>query len=155
MVGLGFALYRDGFVSYTRTPGPQTVQNTCTAELAAVATAVTHLPVLPHHTTITTMTSNQAALLAICRPRQQLGKRSIKQIYEKVRALRARANTVRGHWVSSLCTVELSGCAKRAAKPVLGTGENPRGRVDTGQGDNFDGDEESDQGQSGTPSKYR
>jgi hypothetical protein len=36
--------------------------------------------------TITILTSNQAALLAIGHPQQQSGQGSIKQIYEKVRA---------------------------------------------------------------------
>ena len=50
-MGLRFRLQLvAGPVSYTRTLGPRTEQNTYTAELAAVATAVTHLPALapPH-----------------------------------------------------------------------------------------------------------
>ena len=127
MVGLGFAFSGGGPVSYTRTLGPRTEQNTYTAELAAVATAVTHLPALAHHMTITILSSNQAALLAIGHPQQQSGQGSIKQIYEKVRALRVRANTVRGQWVPSLRTVEVSGRAKRAAKQSTEQGKTPEG----------------------------
>jgi len=127
MVGLGFALSDDGPVSYAKTLGPRTEQNTYTAELAAVATAVTHLPALVHHMTITILSSNQAALLAIGHPQQQSGQGSIKQIYEKVRALRVRANTVRGQWVASLRTVEVSGRAKRAAKQSTEQGKTPEG----------------------------
>ena len=51
MVGLGFAFRDYGPVSYTRTLGPQTEQNTYTAELAAMAMAMTRIPAHAHHMT--------------------------------------------------------------------------------------------------------
>lgn len=125
LVGSGFALRGDISISATMTIGPQTEQNTYTAELAAVAMAVTHLPSLAHHMTITILTSNQAALLAICHPRQQSGQESIKQIYKKVRELRARANIIQGQWMPLVRTVEVSDCAKMEARQSTEQGKSP------------------------------
>jgi hypothetical protein len=122
LVGLGgtvrdtTAEVLDRPVSYSITLGPKTEQNSYTAELAAMAMAVTCPPVPLHNRTITLLTSNQAALLAINHPQQQSGQGSIKQIYNGVRALRDRGNIVRGQWVPTQRDLEISGLAKRAAK---------------------------------------
>src|SRR4051794_32985687 len=79
VVGLGGAIIDttaevlDGPVLYSVTLGPRTEQNPYTAELAAVAIAVTSPPVRLRNRAITVLTSNQAALLAISHPRQQSG----------------------------------------------------------------------------------
>ena len=95
--------------------------------------------------TITILSSNQAALLAIGHPdNSNQGKgASNRSILEKVRALRVRANTVRGQWVPSLRTVEVSGRAKRAAKQSTEQGKTPEGESKAGQGDHFNRDETS------------
>ena len=132
VVGLGGAVrdttaeMLDRPVLYSVTLGPKTGQNPYSAELAAVAMAVTHPPVHLHNRTITILTSNRAALLAISRPRQQSGQDSIKQIYIGVRALREGGNTVRAQWVPSRRNLELSGLAKRAAKKSTEPGRTPQ-----------------------------
>ena len=79
VVGLGGAVrdttaeVLDGPVLYSMTLGLRTEQNTYTAELAAIAMAVTCPPVRLHNRTITILTSNQAALSAISHPQQQSG----------------------------------------------------------------------------------
>jgi hypothetical protein len=110
------------------TLGPGSEQNAYTAELAAVAMALTCPPVRLHNRIITILTSNQAALLAISHPRQQSGQGSIKQIYKGVRALSERDNTVRGQWVPSQRNLEVSGLAKRAAKKSTERGKTPEGQ---------------------------
>jgi hypothetical protein len=131
LVGLGgtvrdtTAEVLDRPVSYSMTLGPKTEQNPYTAELAAVAMAVTCPPVPLHNRTITILTSSQAALLAISHPQQQSGQGSIKQIYHGIRALRDRGNIVRGQWVPSQRNLEVSGLAKRAAKKSTELGKTP------------------------------
>jgi hypothetical protein len=134
MVGLGGTVHDmtaevlDGPVSFSMTLGLRTEQNPYTAELAAVAMAVTSTPVHLRNRTITILTSNQAALLAISHPQQQSGQGSIKQIYHGVRALRERGNTVRGQWVPSQRKLEVSCFAKRAAKKTTERGRTPEGQ---------------------------
>jgi hypothetical protein len=134
LVGLGGAVrdttaeVLDGPVLYSMTLGLRTDQNPYTAELAAVAMAVTCPPVRLHNRIITILTSNQAALLAISHPRQQSGQGNIKQIYHGVRALRERGNTVRGQWVPSQRNLEVIGFAKRAAKKTTERGKTPEGQ---------------------------
>jgi hypothetical protein len=84
--------------------------------------AVTCPPVPLHNKAITILTSNQAVLSAISHPQQQSGQGSIKQIYNGVRALRDRGNTVRGQWVPSQRNLEVGGLAKRAAKKATEPG---------------------------------
>jgi hypothetical protein len=87
--------------------------------------AVTCPPVPLHNKTITILTSNQAVLSAISHPQQQSGQGSIKQIYNGVRALRDRGNTVRGQWVPSQRNLEVGGLAKGAAKKATEPGKTP------------------------------
>lgn len=131
LVGLGgvvqdtTATVLDGPVSYSKTIGLKTGQNTYTAELAAVALAVTCPPVRLHNRTITVLTSNQAALLAIDHPQQQSGPGSIKQIYQGIGMLREQGNIVQGQWVSSQRKLAVSVLAKRAAKKSTARGKTP------------------------------
>lgn len=112
-------------VLYSVTLGPRTEQNPYIAELGAIAVALTSPPVYLHNRTITVVTSNQAALLAIQNPRQQSGQGSIRQIYRGVRMLRDRGNTVLGRWVPVQQNLEISGLAKGAAKKATEPGKTP------------------------------
>ena len=134
VVGLGGAI-RDtttqvlnGTVLYSMTVGLRTEQNPYTAELAAIAVALTSPPAYFHHRTITIVTSNQAALLAIQNPRQQSGQSSIKQIYHGVRTMRERGNTLLGRWVPSEQHLEVGGLGNGAAKKATELGKTPEGR---------------------------
>ena len=119
----------DETVLYSMTVGPRTEQNPYTAELAAIAVAFTSPPAYFHNRTITIVTSNQAALLAIQNPQQQSGQGSVKQIYRGVRAMRERGNTLLGRWVPSEQRLDVGALAKRAAKKATELGKTPEGQL--------------------------
>ena len=132
MVGFGSAIsdttmeVPEEAISSSTTLGPVTEQSVYTAELAAVAVAVTCPPVYLHHKTITILTSNQAVLLAIANPHQQSGRDSLKQIYRAIHKLRERGNTVQGQWVPGRRKLKLMDRAKRVAKMSTDLGKKPK-----------------------------
>ena len=66
-------------ITYSATLGARTEQNPYTAELAAMAMAMTQLPLHLVGRQITIISSNQGALLATSQPRHQSGQTSIER----------------------------------------------------------------------------
>jgi hypothetical protein len=73
--------------------------------------AVRSLPPTVQGRQITILSSNQAALLAVSQPRQQSGQVSVHRIYDAVRKLKERGNSVQSVWMPAQ---EESGPGKRA-----------------------------------------
>ena len=122
LVGFGSAIYETtmeaprALVPVSRTLGSVAEQGVYTAELAALAVTVTCLPVNHQHKSITILTNNQAVLHALANPQQQAGPESLRRIYRAIQRLRERGNTVQGQWMPSRRKLELTECAKSAAK---------------------------------------
>lgn len=74
------------------------------------------------------VTSNQAALLAVIQPKHQSGQASIGQIYEAARTLRKGGNRVLIAWVPSQGGFELGRKAREAAWRATEQGRSPRGQ---------------------------
>jgi hypothetical protein len=110
--------------TYRATLGPRDQQNPYTAELAATAVAVEALQFHQHicNIVITTIRSNQAALLAISHPQQQSGQSSVVRIYGAARELREKGNVICGTWVPAQEGIELKSKAKTAARQVTERG---------------------------------
>lgn len=115
-------------VTYSITLGTRTEQNPYTAELAAIAMAMRHLPPSLTRRQITICTSNQAALLAVGQPKHQSGQASIKEVYHAASTLRTRGNHVVIAWVPSQGEFELGKKAKEAARRATEEGQIPQGQ---------------------------
>ena len=132
MVGFGSAICDDTMevpeerISSSTTLGPVTEQSVYTAELAAVAVALTCPPVFLQRKSITILTSNQAVLLAIGNPQQQSGQDSLKQIYRALHQLRERGSTVQGQWVPGRRKLKVTDRARSAAKMSTDLGRKPK-----------------------------
>jgi hypothetical protein len=114
--------------TYSVTLGARTEQNPYTAELAAMAIAIKHLP--PHLVgrQITIFASNQGSLLAASQPRHQSGQTSIEEIYEIIRMLRKGGNSISMVWVPSQGIFELGRRAKQVARQATEPGQTPQER---------------------------
>jgi hypothetical protein len=77
---------------------------------------------------ITIFISNQAAILVINRPKQQLGQHSITQIYETVRKLKEGRNRILLRWVPAHDEFQLGRDAKKAARRATEVGRLPQKR---------------------------
>ena len=132
LVGFGSTIYEtimeapQAPVAVSRTLGSVAEQSVYTAELAAVAAALTSPAVYQRHQTITVLTSNQAVLRTIADPQQQSGQGSLRQIYRAIERLRERGNTVQGQWMPGRRKLELTECAKSAAKMSTELGRMPQ-----------------------------
>ncbi|KAH8654697.1 hypothetical protein BGZ61DRAFT_467657 [Ilyonectria robusta] len=71
----------------------RTEQNPFSAELAAMAYALRHLPGLRYRS-VALLTSNKAAVLTIRNPRQQSGQEYVGCIYNSIDTLKANGNSV-------------------------------------------------------------
>lgn len=130
MVGMGGAIVdaRPGADPQAATSSfilrPRTEQNLYTAELAAMAAALTSLLPCRLAGQITIITSSQAAIQAINRPKGQSGQSSIAQIYNVTREFRQRGCQVSLVW-SPMASNELGEKAKRAARKATAEGKVP------------------------------
>ena len=113
-------------ISSSTTLGPVIEQSVYTAELAALAVAVSYPPVCLHRKNITILTSNQAVLLATGDPQQQSGQASLKQIYRAIHKLRERGITVQSQWVPGGRKLKVTDRAKTAAKMSTDLGKKPK-----------------------------
>ena len=115
-------------VLYSTTLGTRAEQNPYTAELTAIAMALSYLPRLLRRRPITIFTSNQAAALALSQPQHQSGQTSMVQIYDTVRTLRERDNRIRIAWIPARGDFGLGKKAKEAARRATEQGCSPRGQ---------------------------
>lgn len=132
------------------TLGPQTEQNPHIAELAAIAIAVTSPPVSLHNRTITVLTRNQAALLAIEKPQQQSGQGSIRQIYHGVRMLRERGNNGARSMGARTAESWTGGSGEGSCEEGHGIGKDLREAITTSQSNNVNHIKKSEQSEKGT-----
>jgi ribonuclease HI len=123
IVGMGgiaqdnlFSGSREIVVNYAVTLGTREEQNPYTAELAAIAMALKSMPPRISHRHITIVTRNQSALAAIRQPRQQSGQGIITQIYESVKLLKQRGNSIDFRWAPAESNFALGSEAKAAAQ---------------------------------------
>ena len=117
VVGMGGAIsiQNSETRSFSTTLGKREEQNPYSAELAAMAEALSRLPKLRFRN-IALTTRNKAAVLTLKRPRQQSGQSYINQLYETVRTLRRDGNTVTALWLPASEECELARLAKQEAK---------------------------------------
>jgi ribonuclease HI/exonuclease III len=117
VVGMGGAIsiQNNETRSFSTTLGKREEQNPYSAELAAMAEALSRLPKLRFRN-IALTTRNKAAVLTLRRPRQQSGQSYISQLYETVRTLRRDGNTVTALWLPASEECELARLAKQEAK---------------------------------------
>ncbi|KJZ68744.1 hypothetical protein HIM_11864 [Hirsutella minnesotensis 3608] len=88
----------DRLASFSVTVGPADEQNPYTAELAAIATALTCIPGSFHPGGVTVVTSNRSALEVIRRPRKQSGQCTVRQIYDRTKRLLECGSSVKLLW---------------------------------------------------------
>lgn len=110
--------------------GAETEQNPYYAELAAIATALSSISDHTQHRQIEVLTSNQSALAAISRPKQQSGQSNIRKIHQAARLLKGRGNSVALHWAPAREDIELARKAKTAAQGATQQDPNPQTRPD-------------------------
>jgi hypothetical protein len=136
MVGIGGAIH-DSYgripggppVTFAITLGPRSEQNPYVAELQAIATAVHRLPPYLVGREITILTSNQAAIQVINKPKQQSGQQNIIQIYKTVRNLKEGRNRVVLRWVPPQEEFQLGRDTKKAARRATEVGRLPQKRL--------------------------
>ena len=117
VVGMGGAIriQNNETQSFSTTLGKREEQNPYSAELAAMAEALSRLPKVRFRN-IALTTRNKAAVLTLRRPRQQSGQSHISQFYKIVQTLRRNGNTVTALWLPASEECELSRLAKQEAK---------------------------------------
>jgi ribonuclease HI len=132
LVGIGGATetktssHSDPIVAtFSSTIGTRTDQNPYSGELTAIATALSRLPRLRFRK-IVVLTRNKAAALAIKRPRQQSGQEQIYRLYQVIKVLWRRGNSVKIVWVPPNEDSELMELAKVQAKTATRQGEAPQ-----------------------------
>ena len=113
VVGMGGAIsiQNNETRSFSTTLGKREEQNLHSAELAAMAEALSRLPKLRFRN-IALTTRNKAAVLTLRRPWQQSGQSYISKLYETVRTLRRDGNTVTALWLPASEECELARLAK-------------------------------------------
>jgi hypothetical protein len=107
------------------TLGTRTEQNPYTTELAAIAKAMHYISPSFSRRQIIIVTSNQAALKAISKPRHQSGQSYLCQIYERFRLLGIQNHRVLMLWVPAGQEFHLGKAAKQAAQRATERGEVP------------------------------
>jgi hypothetical protein len=100
VVGIGITIYNTPStkgapsVTLSTTLGAQTEQNLYTAELAAIAKAISCVLLSLPRGQIVIVSSNQAVLKAISKPHHQSGQSDLCQIYKMIRLLGTRNHYV-------------------------------------------------------------
>jgi ribonuclease HI len=117
VVGMGRAIkmQNNEIRSSSTTLGVREEHNPYSAELAAMAEALSTLPELRFRN-IALTTRNKAAVLTLRRPRQQSGQSYISQFYKTAQTLRRDGNTVTVLWLPASEECELARLAKQEAK---------------------------------------
>jgi hypothetical protein len=111
--------------TFSSTLGLRTDQNPYSGELAAMATALSRLPMLRYRN-IVLLTRSKSAVLTIRRPRQQSGQGQVFHVYQFVRALRREGNTLKVLWLPSSEENDLLKFAKEKAKAATRLGSTPQ-----------------------------
>jgi hypothetical protein len=101
--------------TFSSTLGLRIDQNPYSGELAAMATALSRLPMLRYRN-IVLLTRNKSAALTIRQPRQQSGQGQVFHVCQLVRALRREGNTIKVLWLPPSEENELLKFAKEKAK---------------------------------------
>lgn len=116
VVGMGGAISMQNNETqlFSTTLGKREEQNPYSAELAAMAEALSRLPKLRFRN-IALITRNKAAVLTLRRPRQQSGQSHISQFYKAVQTLKREGNTVTALWLPA-SEASSSHLAKQEAK---------------------------------------
>ncbi len=112
-------------VTYSITLATRSEQNPYVAELQAIAMALRNMPQFVRNRRIAVFSSNQAALQAIAKPRQESGQRSLSQIYKATRALETRKNQISLAWIPADTDFPLRQKAKAAARESTGPENRP------------------------------
>lgn len=135
MVGFGVAIekqpprYRKPRLkTFSVTLGAKTEQNPYSAELAAMAYALSKLWGLKR-CRVTLITSNKAAALTLKNPRQQSGQEHICQIYKLIHRLRRHENRMDIRWVPTSEQTQLLGLAKEQARAATQEDAAPQVQV--------------------------
>lgn len=131
VIGMGVAIHNtsgiDGepLITLSTTLGARTEQNSYTAELAAIAKAMSNISPFFPRMQIVIVSSNQAALKAISKPRHQTGQSNLCQIYEMFRLLGIRNHRVLMLWVPADQEFHLGKTASQAAQQATEPGKVP------------------------------
>ena len=133
IVGMGIAISDTTYIhdrpptTFSITLGARTEQNPYTAELTAIAKAMSMISPSPSLTRrqIIIATSNQAALKATSKPHHQSGQSDLCQIYETSRLLGIGNNRVGMLWVPADQEFHLGKSAKQAAQQATERGRVP------------------------------
>ena len=127
VVGMGGAIsiQSNETQSFSVTLGKREEQNPYSAELAAMAEALSRLPKLRFRN-IALITRNKAAVLTLRAPRQQSGQGYISQGYKTVQTLRRDGNAVTVLWLPASEESELASLAKREAKTATRPNTRPQ-----------------------------
>jgi hypothetical protein len=133
MVGMGGAIF-DTYgrmpnrqpITFAITLGPRSEQNTYVAELEAMAVGIQAVPPYLLRREITIVTSNQASLQVVSRPKQQSGQVIVMRIYDAVRELREGYNRVLLMWAPAQQEFHLGKEAKKAARKTTEAGRLPQ-----------------------------
>jgi hypothetical protein len=112
-------------ITLSTTLGARSEQNPYTAELAAIAKAMSYIsPSFPRRQ-IVIVSSNQAALKAIGKPCHQSGQTDLRQIYEMFRLLGIRNHRVLMLWIPAGQEFHLGKTAKQATQQATERGKVP------------------------------
>jgi hypothetical protein len=109
------------------TLGSRTEQNPYSAELAAMACALSMLPGVQGYK-ITLLTSNKAAVLRLRNPRQQSDQETICRMYNLMRRLQKNGNRIKLLWITSE-DKKFLGLAKEQARAATQEDALPQERV--------------------------
>ena len=111
--------------TFYSTIGSRSQQNPYSGELAAMAQALKKLPQLRFRK-IALLTSSKAAVLSLRQPRQQSGQEYICHIYNSIRRLQRKGNTVTVVWTPAHDDNKLKKIAKDRAQKATGPDTQPQ-----------------------------
>ena len=115
----------EAITSYSVTLGTRTEQNPYTAELEAIAAALTCIPTWIRHRRVVILSSNRSALAAIRKPQQQSGQNTIQKIYDRARLFQGGRNRISMVWTPKHSDFALGAKAKAAAQRATREGCEP------------------------------